>query len=116
MINRKIVLCFLIAIQITCKRKIYTNYFYLYSIIHITMFFNARIWLLTPIFYFLFLVSVGQKTEKWNQDNTKIPLPGTKKISGSSELQIAVPVSIGKSHFKTKFVLIAAYINITDIF
>ncbi|XP_075813038.1 cylicin-1 [Microtus pennsylvanicus] len=36
-------------------------------------------------------VLIGQKTEKWNQENTKIPLPDTKKGSGSSELQIAVP-------------------------
>lgn len=77
------------------------------------MFFNAWVWLLTPIFYFVFLISVGQKTEKWNQENTKIPLRDIKKGSGSSELQIAVPVSIEKSHFKTKFVLISAYINIT---
>ncbi|XP_041910269.1 cylicin-1 [Arvicola amphibius] len=36
-------------------------------------------------------ILIGQKTEKWNQENTKIPLPGIKKRSGSSELQIAVP-------------------------
>lgn len=64
------------------------------------MFFNTRVWLLTPIFYFVFLISVGQKTEKWNQENTKIPLPDIKKWSGSSELQIAVPVSIEKVTLK----------------
>lgn len=64
------------------------------------MFFNAWVWLLTPIFYFVFLISVGQKTEKWNQENTKIPLPGIKKRSESSELQIAVPVSIEKVTLK----------------
>ncbi|XP_049983511.1 cylicin-1 [Alexandromys fortis] len=36
-------------------------------------------------------VLIGQKTEKWNQENTKIPLRDIKKGSGSSELQIAVP-------------------------
>ncbi|XP_057616680.1 cylicin-1 [Chionomys nivalis] len=36
-------------------------------------------------------VLIGQKTEKLNQENTKIPLPDIKKRTESSELQIAVP-------------------------
>lgn len=66
------------------------------------MFINTSVWLLTPIFYLIFLISVSEIGGKYNQEHfaltlPKTSLPGIKKRSGSSELKVPVPVSIEKS-------------------